>query len=423
VLKDNRFRNALAHRDFRVFWLGSVVSSTGDGMTFVALAWLVLSRPGGTGRLGLLVVCATLPVFVGGLAVGPVLDRFDKRKVLALDSVLRAVVMGSIPLTALAAGHVPTTLPFAAAACYGLLKMVPLAGFPAAIPDLVPPECLDPANALDSLGFGVSGMIGPALGGALIPACGASGVVAIDALSYAVFAVAALSVRTSLRPPPTTHPRSAATERSVIRVLLRDRVLVATTVAFMAFNIAEGMFAVVTPWLAKTRLAGGAATLGLLLAAMSAGELAGAAAAGSRPAPGSPVRTIARTQVLAGLGFFSFLAVPHTPVLLVGVLAVGVFAAPMTVWAQSVRMQRIPPGLRGRGFATLRTLMLATPPIGALLAGPLVAAGRPGAAAVGMAALASGPGLALVILFRREPEPPTPAVAAESIASGATAAG
>jgi len=54
VLKDNRFRNALAHRDFRVLWLGSVVSSTGDGMTFVALAWLVLSRPGGTGRLGLL---------------------------------------------------------------------------------------------------------------------------------------------------------------------------------------------------------------------------------------------------------------------------------------------------------------------------------------------------------------------------------
>lgn len=404
MLNDNRFRSALAHRDFRVLWLGSVVSSTGDGMTFVALAWLVLGRPGGTGRLGWLVVCSTLPVFVGGLAVGPVLDRFDKRKVLALDSVLRAAVMGAIPVTALGAGQVPTALPFAAAACYGLLKMVPLAGFPAAIPDLVPPQSLDPANALDSLGFGVSGMVGPALGGALIPLCGATGVVAIDALSYAVFAVAALSVRTPLRPPAAQQ--QAGGNGSAIRVLARDRVLVATTIAFMAFNIAEGMFAVVTPWLAKTRLAGGAATLGLLLAAMSAGELVGAATAGSRQAPRNPVRAISRTQVLAGLGFLAFLAVPHTPVLVIGALAVGVFATPMTVWAQSVRMQRIPPELRGRGFATLRTLMLATPPIGAALAGPLVAAGRPGAAAVAMAALASGPGLALVFLFRREPAVP-----------------
>jgi predicted MFS family arabinose efflux permease len=233
-------------------------------------------------------------------------------------------------------------------------------------------------------------------------------VVAIDALSYAVFAAAALSVRTPLRPPaldPAAH-HSASGNRSAFRVLLRDPVLVATTVAFMAFNIAEGMFTVVAPWLAKTRLAGGAATLGLLLAAMSAGEFVGAAAAGSRQAPRNPVRAISRTQVLAGLGFLAFLAVPHTPVLVIGVLAVGVFATPMTVWAQSVRMQRIPPELRGRGFATLRTLMLATPPIGAALAAPLVAAGRPGAAAVGMAALASLPGLALVFLFRREPRLP-----------------
>ncbi|MBS2551295.1 hypothetical protein KGQ19_30950 [Catenulispora sp. NL8] len=129
-----------------------------------------------------------------------------------------------------------------------------------------------------------------------------------------------------------------------------------------------------------------------------------AAASGARPAPRNPLRAIGWFQVLAGLGFLGFLAVPHTAVIAAGVLAVGVFATPMTVWAQSVRMQRIPPELRGRGFATLRTLMLVTPPIGAGLAGPLLAAGRPGAAAVGMTTLAAVPGVVLSVLFWRKAE-------------------
>ncbi|MFC7110224.1 hypothetical protein ACFQQB_63440 [Nonomuraea rubra] len=60
------YRRVLSRRDFRLLWLGSSVSLVGDGMTFVALTWLVLSQPDGVRRLGLLTVCYTLPVFAGG---------------------------------------------------------------------------------------------------------------------------------------------------------------------------------------------------------------------------------------------------------------------------------------------------------------------------------------------------------------------
>jgi MFS family permease len=66
-------------------------------MTFVALSWLVLARPGGTAQLGVLGICYTAPVLLGGLAVGPLLDRFDKRIVLIADCLLRAVAVASVP--------------------------------------------------------------------------------------------------------------------------------------------------------------------------------------------------------------------------------------------------------------------------------------------------------------------------------------
>ncbi|MEU7896390.1 MFS transporter [Nonomuraea sp. NPDC049152] len=403
------YRRALSSRDFRLLWLGSSLSLVGDGMTFVALTWLVLSKPGGTAQLGLLAICYTLPVFVGGLIAGPVLDRFDKRYVLAVDSVVRGAAMASIPIVS-AVGEVPTVLPFVVAGVYGLFKMVPLAGFPSAIPDLVEPEDLDAANAMESLAFSLAGMAGPAVGGLLIAGLGSEAVLAFDALSYAVFAITALAVRRPLSPTPvrplkriatrtpvaatTPSPSTSAKDRDArhrVAVLLRDRALVTTTLAFMAFNIAAGMLLVVGPWLAKTQLTGGAQTLGVLLAALSAGELAGAAAAGAWTPRSRPVRAIAMVQLVAATGFLFVLASPHTIGVAAGFLVIGLFSAPMTVWAQSLRMARIPAPLRGRGFSILRTLMQATPPIGAALVTPLLGSGRLGMAAVAMALIAALP--------------------------------
>ncbi|MFI9558324.1 MFS transporter [Nonomuraea endophytica] len=461
------YRRALAGRDFRVLWLGSSLSLVGDGMTFVALTWLVLAREGGAGQLGLLAVCYTLPVFAGGLMAGPVLDRFDKRHVLAVDSVVRGLAVASVPLASVLGG-VPEPLPYVVAAVYGLFKMIPLAGFPAAIPDLVEPRDRDVANALESVSFSVAGVAGPALAGFLIGTIGSELVLAFDALSYAVFAITALTVRRPLTPspahptaPPPEHPSppppdhpGIPTHRSqdhpddpspmppttpVVRVepdnpvspvspvspatpatplsqatparsatclpgrhgkklrfLFRDRVLVVTTLAFMAFNVAEGMLLVAAPWLAKTQLTGGAQTLGALLSALAVGELLGAAAAGTRSPGRHPLRAIATVQLLAATGFLAVLATPNTWAVAVGFLVIGLFSAPMTVWAQSLRMARIPAPMRGRGFALLRTLMQATPPLGAAAVTPLLSTGRLGGAALTMLVIAAGPVVALV---------------------------
>ena len=394
------YATVLAGRDFRRLWLGASLSAIGDGMTLVALSWLVLNQYG-TGRLGLLAVCYTAPVFVGGLAAGPLLDRFDKRTVLAADSLIRGATVASVPLLS-AAGRLPSWLPFVVAAVYGLLKMVPMAGVPAAIPDLVDADGLDAANALESVGYAVSGIVGYALAGTLIATMGAANVLALDAASYLLFAVVAHTISRPLRPhrdsagatsadAPTHHPGRGR--------LVRDRVLVATTLAFMAFNVAEGaLVLVVGPWLAKDRLPGGPGTLAILLAALSAGELLGGVLAGAWRPGCSRLKAIAAAQLAAATGFLAVLTVPHRATVAAGFLLVGLCGVPMTVWAQSLRMERIPARLRGRVFGTLRTLMQATPPIGAALVTPLLGRGNIEAAAIGMAVVAGLPALGLLLI-------------------------
>lgn len=374
----------LRHAGFRRLWLGATVSAVGDGMTFVALSWLVLAQPDGTSRLGLLGICYTAPVLVGGLLVGPVLDRFDKRVVLVVDCLLRAAAVASVPLTAVLGGT-PAWLPFAVAAAYGLLKMVPLAGFPAAIPQLLGERDLEAANALESMSFSLAFVLGPAVAGLLTNAVGPEAVLAVDCVSFLLFALTTATVREPLSPAPR-----AAGARPSLAGLRRDRVIVTTTVAFMAFNIAEGMLLVTAPWLAKNHLAGGAATLGVLLSALAAGELAGAAVAGRRRQR-SLVTGIAVAQAGAALGFLGLLAAPDVVLVGAGFFVVGLLSAPMTVWAQSLRMRRVPAELHGRAFATLRTLMQGTPPVGTLLVTPLLAGDHLTVAAIAMALVAGLP--------------------------------
>lgn len=399
------YASVLKGRDFRLLWLGSAISTAGDGMTLIALSWLVLNQPGGTGRLGVLAVCYTAPVLAGGLAAGPLLDRFDKRAVLAADSVIRGTAVASVPLLA-AMGRLPSWLPFVVAATYGLFKMVPMAGVPAAIPDLVRPADLDAANALESVGYAVSGIVGFTLAGTLIAAIGPANVLALDAASFLIFAAATLAVRRPLRHAGDGASRDRAARRPRVSVLVRDPVLVVTTLAFMTFNIAEGALTLVAgPWLAKDRLPGGPGTLSILLGALSVGELLGGAVAGMGRPGVNRLRAIAVAQIIAALGFLAILAVPHRFAVAAGFLLIGLSGALMTVWAQSLRMERIPAALRGRAFGMLRTLMQATPPLGAAAVTPLLGRGDLGTAAALMTILAGLPALALLVL-RVDPRGP-----------------
>ncbi len=251
------FRNSV----FRLFWIGFTFSSIGDVMSRVALTWFVYKLTNSSEALGLLSLTYTGPVILGGLVAGMLLDRFDRRQLMIADNLIRGCVMTTIPLlymlNLLELWHI-----YLASAVYGLLMMISLAGSPSLVPSLVEKQHLVTANALETLSYTLSGVVGPFIAGWLIPLIGAPNVVLIDALSYLGFAVVLLHIRPVEQPrtPTASHPNHNHHFKEALGLLFNNRVLLSTTLMFMAFNLGAGILFVWLPILAD-RLLGGNADL------------------------------------------------------------------------------------------------------------------------------------------------------------------
>jgi transmembrane secretion effector len=351
---------------FRRVWAGATVSAAGDAASWVALVALVLAAPHGS--VAVIAALYTAPVAVGGLLAGWALDRYDRRRLLAGDSLVRAAVFATVPI-ALALGLLRVAQLYLVAAVYGLLKMISLAGFPALIPGLVSAGQLTAANALESVSFGIAGLVGAVAAGVAVATVGPGYVVAFDAFSYLVFALCLLGAG-GLAGAQPAGGRAAGWSSGglgpVLRMVVREPLLRDTTVMFALFNIGEGVLLVLLPRRAAGYGLGGGG-YGYLVAAMTAGELLGGLALLRRPWRAPLSSSIVAAAVAAAVAVLALLA-PSPWAALAGLTVLGGCAAAMTAWAQTLRMNSAPAASHGRLFGLLRTLMQATPPLGAGLA-------------------------------------------------------
>ena len=400
----SRYRAVLANPAYRRFWLGFTFSAFGDAITRVALTWFVYEQTRSPEALGWLMACYTGPVVGGGLLAGWLLDRFDRRQVMAVDNALRGLAMLLIPLLN-ATGHLALWHLYAAAAIYGFLMMISLAGGPALIPALVARDQLQAANALEMLSFTIGGVAGPVAAAALITTIGALNAVLIDALSYFLFAWALLAARPAADERPEAGTGAAAQQGfgPALKLLLTNPVLLSTTAMYLILNIGGGAVSVWLPILANTQLApqwraaagtaSGAEVYSFLLSAWALGEVVSVVTAGER-AFRLPLGTlICLAQGLSGAAVALVLAGPTLIMAVAALTLFGAATAPLTIWAQTLRMEIIPEPLRGRTFALLRLLMQSGGPLGGLAAGWLLPSlGLP--AMVALSALGGGlPGL------------------------------
>ncbi len=364
------YRLIFQRRSFRLFWLGFTFSVLGDSLTRIALTWYVYEQTKSAEALGWLAFWYAGPVVVGGLVAGWLLDRFDRRAVMIVDNAIRGTAVAAIPvlhaLGLLAVWHV-----YLVAAVYGLLMMIALAGSPAMIPSLVERDSLDTANALETLSWTLGGVVGPALAGLLITLIGAPNVIIVDAVSYFAFALALWQIRIERAEPARTEKEQYSLGHAV-RLLLTNKVLFSTTFMFMAFNIGGGGFiSVWLPILADQNLGGGSELYGTLWSVWAAGEVVSALWVGGRRFAWPLGGLICVAQMLSGLALLLLLVSSNVWLVMLGLALLGAFSAPLTIWAQTLRMQVIPEELRGRTFALLRTLMQSGNPIGGAIAGAL----------------------------------------------------
>lgn len=393
-LQVHSYSAILKNKNFLAFWSGFTFSSLGDSLTRVALTWLVFEETKSPKALGILTIAYTAPILLGGFFAGPLLDRFSARRVMIVDNLIRGIVFALIPilhlLNELKIWHI-----YLFAAIYGALMMISLAGGPTLIPSIVKKDQLDTANAMETLSYTVSGVLGPPLAGLLIVWIGTTNVVIFDSLSYFIFAITLIGVSVN-EPDPVSKEISGDSYRimDAVRLMMGNKVILSTTLMFMFANVGLGAMTVYLPLVSDRIAAGSSKVFGVLLGAMALGEFISAGLAGSLVMRMTLGVRIALAQILSGISL-AFLLVGETFwTAITGLFLLGFFSAPLTIWAQSLRMQIIPAELRGRTFALLRTLMQGATPLGGALAGFLLTTwGLP--LIIGLSSLViSAPGLA-----------------------------
>ena len=151
---------AFASRDFRLLWLGAVVSSSGSQMQLAALGWVVALLTESATRVGLIAFAGVVPLVVLSPIGGSLADRFPRRKVLLVTQTVQMVQAVTLWAT-WAAGARSYWLLFALAAVGGATAALNAPVWQAFIPSLVDRRDLPNAVMLNSTQFNISKALGP----------------------------------------------------------------------------------------------------------------------------------------------------------------------------------------------------------------------------------------------------------------------
>ena len=179
---------SLRHRNYRYFWIGTLVSNIGDWMDNVAFSWLMWELTGSGAFLGLLALFRAAPILVFTLFGGALADRMERRRLLQLTqfgAMFLALLLAALVLTdVVQVWHV-----FAIAAGRGIVMSINMPTRQAMLSDIVERKDLTNAIALNSATMNLTRILGGSIGGILITLIGTGGVFLVNGLSTVILIV------------------------------------------------------------------------------------------------------------------------------------------------------------------------------------------------------------------------------------------
>jgi len=375
------------NRDFRLLYVASLISHGGDWFLTVALLDLVLQLTGSATLASLMLLCQSLPIFLFAPLAGHAVDKVDRRKLMILVDVMRTGAC-LVPLLA----RTPATLPFAYVGV--ILISIGSAYFEpasqAALPNIVRPRELGPANVLMGATWGTMLAVGAGLGGLVTARFGRDVSFIVDAMSFLGSAGILWLMRARFseeRKDHDDHPPLIDSIRQTLRYARENPRVLALLTSKGGYGLGAGVVAMLSVF-GKEVFHAGAFGIGLLFAVRGVGALLGPflvrALFGRDEAM---YRSISFAVLIFGLGY---IALGLSKGLAMG--AAAVFFAHIGGGAQwqtsTYGLQReTPDWIRGRVFAADYGFLTLTMSISSVMAG--IAADRFGAviATVGTASI------------------------------------
>lgn len=360
--------DALKERQFRLLWLGQLISALGDALVPLALTFAVLDLTGSAADLGLVFAAMMGARVIFMLAGGVWSDRLPRQLVMIAADLVRAGVQA---LLAVAFFTDSVALWHLIAASFVLGGASAFFG-PAStglVKSIVHPARLQEANALIGMSQNAVQIFGPVSAGALVVFVGFGPIFAVDALTFLASAVCLVGMRLPSAVARLERRSFLADARHGLGEVLSRTWLWSSFIVFSISNVTIAMYFVLGPLVVEREL-GGASDWGLLLTAGAVGGLVGSFVA-LRYKPARPLIPA------FGLMFFVFAQlvalIPPLPVavlMLAAVLAVASIAIGNALW-DTMLQQHIPAESISRVSSLDWMISLVFMPLGYVLAGPL----------------------------------------------------
>ena len=366
---------ALRVRNFRLYFIGQLISTSGTWMQSVAQGWLLLQITGSSVDLGIAVALQYVPMLVLGSYGGLVADRHEKRRILYATQSgagVLALVLGVLVTT----HHVNVASIYVIAALLGVVNLFDLPARQSFVQEMVGRDLIANAVSLNSVLMNSGRLIGPSIAATLIALVGTAACFYANAASFIAVIVALALMRSADFMTMKTVEREKGQLRLGLRYVmetpqLRNVIIAVAVVGTFAFN-----FTVTLPVFAHVTFhQENAANYGLLLGAMGLGAVVGGLVIAHRSNP--------TPQLLAGLalGFGLFMTLtafaPSMRLAALALVPTGAFSIAFLSTANSTLQLNSSQAMRGRVMSLYGVAFMGVTPIGAPLIGFIIAQSDP----------------------------------------------
>ncbi|MEU6610849.1 MFS transporter [Streptomyces shenzhenensis] len=416
--------SSLSIRNYRLFFLGQVVSNTGTWMQRIAQDWLVLSLTGSSTAVGVTTALQFLPMLLFGLYGGVLVDRLPKRPALLVTQTSMAVTglaLAALTLT----GHVQVWHVYLAAFAVGLATVVDNPARQSFVSEMVGPDQLQNAVSLNSANFQSARLVGPAVAGVLITGVGTGWAFLFNGLSFVAPIAGLLLMRGRELHVVEPTPRGKGQLREGLRYVagrpeLTWPIVLVGFIGTFGFNFPVWLSAY-----ADDVFHAGAGAYSLFNTLMAVGSVAGALLAARRGT--ARLRILIAAAVAFGTLETVAALAPSYWLFALLMVPIGIFGLTVNVTANTAVQMATDPAMRGRVMALFMMVFMGGAPLGAPVVGWITDAYGPragfaiggvvsavAAAAIGLILARIG-GLRLSVgwrhghphvrFVRREPEP------------------
>jgi MFS family permease len=367
----NPFRVLITHRNFRNFWVGQTLSLIGTWMQSMAQGWLALELSNNAFIVGLVAAAGSLPILIFSLHAGVLIDRSNKLRLVTIAQSL--LLLEATALWWLTwSGRMTVSGLLILALVGGAISSVEIPARQSMMIDLVGRDDLRDAIALNSSGFNLARIVGPAIGAAIIAKFGIAWCFAANALSFLTVLVGLSRITLPPWHPPKALGRPLAEIQGGLAYIARDRTVRALLELVTVYSVLGIPYISLMPVMARDQYGLGAGGYGIMLTVLGVGGLSGAlvlAAVGRRWRRGIMLSW-------ASFGYASLLvllSLTRQPALAYPVLLCTGFLMIVTnATANGLLQSIVPDELRGRLMSIYSLIVVGLPQvIGSFAAGAI----------------------------------------------------